>query len=181
MNPRFVVVPTLASLTLVALALFALFAAMLALPAGRRELRRAFAGRDQGVLAFAWGVSLLATLGSLYLSDGIGLLPCKLCWFQRIGMYPLVVVLGVALWRRDGEVWKTALPLCVLGGLVSAYHVVVQYRPDLEVLACSATAPCSVRYLQVYGFITIPVMAGSAFLLVAATVAVHGWLRRPSG
>lgn len=178
MNLRFVVVPTLGSLTLVALALVVLFATLLALPPGRRELRRAFQSRQRSVLLFAWGVSLIAMLGSLYLSDGMGLEPCKLCWYQRIAMYPLIVVLGVAALRRDTEVWKTALPLCALGALVSAYHVMVQYRPDLEVMECSATAPCSVRYLQAYGFVSIPVMAGSAFLLIGVTVALHGWLGR---
>ncbi len=179
MNLRFVVVPTLTSLTLVALGLGALALPTLALPAGRRLLARTLGRHPGAVLAFALVVASVATLGSLYLSEGMGLEPCELCWYQRIAMYPLVVILGVALARGDPSVWKTALPLCAAGFLVSAYHVIIQYRPSLDIVTCSTTAPCTLRYLQAYGFVSIPVMAGAAFVLVASALAIHGGLGRP--
>lgn len=178
MNPRFLIVPSLSFLTLVALAAALVLLSLLTTASGRARLRAFASSRASTILATGWTVSLIATGGSLYLSEGLGLEPCRLCWYQRIAMYPLVVILGVALMRGDREVWKTALPLAGVGTLVSAYHVAVQYLPGIEIGACSVSAPCSARYLIAYGFVTIPVMAGSAFLLVAALLLVHGPLAR---
>jgi len=174
MGLRFVVVPALSTLTLLAMALTVLVLVTLAMPAGRRQLRDSLDRHPTWPLAAGWLVALIATSGSLYLSEGMGLEPCELCWFQRIAMYPLVVVLGVALLRRDVAAWKTVMPLALLGAVVSIYHVMVQYNPALEVTACSTSAPCSTRYLVSYGFVSIPVMAGSAFLFVAALTLVQG-------
>lgn len=181
MNLRFLIVPTLSGLTLVALALVVVLVPLVALPVGRRLLRRSLAGDASKILALAWLVTAVATGGSLYLSEGLGLEPCVLCWYQRIAMYPLVIVLGVALLRSDEGIWLTAVPLCGLGALVSAYHVAVQNLPGIEITSCSASAPCSVKYLEAYGFVTIPVMAGSAFLLAGALVLLHGLLLRRAG
>lgn len=176
MTPRFLIITTLSALALVALAATSLAAVLSSTAGGRRLLGRWLGARTAGVLGAAWGIALIATLGSLYFSEGLGLEPCKLCWFQRIAMYPLVVVLGVALLRRDASVWKTALPLAVIGATVSAYHVAVQFLPEIEVTQCSASAPCSLRYFQTFGFVTIPVMAGSAFLLIAAAMVAQARL-----
>ncbi|MDH3271231.1 MAG: disulfide oxidoreductase [Gemmatimonadota bacterium] len=148
------------------------------MPTARRALVGTFGRQPFALAAFAWIVATIATLGSLYLSDGLGLEPCKLCWYQRIAMYPLVLVLGIALLRRDADVWKTAVPLALVGAGVSAYHVAVQFIPGVELASCSVTAPCSLRYFVSYGFVTIPVMAGAAFLLVAATLAAHACVVR---
>lgn len=140
----------------------------LAFQRGRDALRTRFNGHARELLAWATGVALGATLGSLYFSDVVGFVPCSLCWYQRIAMYPLWVVLGVAVWRNEPGVWVYALPLSLIGFVISAYHVMVQYRPSLEIAACTGGVPCSARYILVYGFVSIPVMAGSAFLFVAA-------------
>lgn len=155
----------------------------LAFPRGRDALRKMFAGHARDLLVWAAGVAFIATLGSLYLSDIVGFVPCSLCWYQRIAMYPLWVILGVAFWRNEPAAWVFALPLPIIGVLISAYHVMVQYRPNLEVAACTGGIPCSARYLLVYGFVSIPVMAGSAFLFVAACLLVVRLLsiaRRPA-
>ena len=178
MNPRLAVVSALGALTLVALALVVLALPALATPGGRRALDQGLAPFRRHLLGFAWLVATLAMVGSLYLSDGIGLQPCELCWYQRIAMYPLVVVLGVAFIRRDAEVWKTALPLTLIGALISAYHVAIQFQPSLEVTQCSGETPCSMRFFQLYGFVSIPVMAGAAFLLIAVALVVHARLGR---
>ncbi|RMH11227.1 MAG: disulfide bond formation protein B [Gemmatimonadetes bacterium] len=162
------VVQTLGLLALVAFAAaLALFVA-LALPAGRARLGATFAGRERHPLAWAWGVALIATLGSLYLSEIAHLQPCTLCWYQRIAMYPLVVVLGVGALRGDAGAWRYALPLPLVGGLISAYHVALQLNPGLEIVPCTSGTPCSARLVAVFGFVSIPVMAGAAFLLIAA-------------
>lgn len=165
------VVSTLGALSLVAVALALVLFSALVLPAGRRWIRRTFRGRERHPLAWGLVVAVLAMGGSLYLSDVVGLLPCLFCWYQRICMYPLVVLLGVAVLRDDPGVWRYALPLVVIGALFAAYHVALQWNPSLEVVSCDVGAPCSGRYLSVFGFVTIPTMAGSAFLLIGGLLA----------
>ncbi len=119
-------------------------------------------------LAWAWVVATAATASSLYLSDVVGLVPCLFCWYQRIAMYPLVVILGVGTLRGDAGVWRYALPVAAIGILFSAYHVALQFQPTLDVGACTSGVPCSARYLAVFGFVSIPFMAGAAFLSIIA-------------
>ncbi|TFG88320.1 MAG: disulfide bond formation protein B [Gemmatimonadales bacterium] len=161
-----VIVTTLAGLALGALALALGLIAALALPGSASRLVSALTGQERHPIGWAWFVALLAMAGSLYLSEIAHLLPCSLCWYQRIAMYPLVLVLGVGLVRGDPSVWRFALPLPVVGLIIAAYHVTIQWRPSLDIGACSVGAPCSGRYLSIFGFVSIPVMAGSAFLLV---------------
>lgn len=172
-------VQSLATLTVLALFLGVGLILSLALPAGRRSASEFTSGALRPVLGGAWLVAALATAGSLYLSDVAGLVPCLLCWYQRIAMYPLVLLLGVAAVTRDPRSWRYVLPLSLAGLAVSIYHVTIQYRPTLGVLDCSAEAPCTARYLHVYGFVSIPVMAGAAFLLVSALVVAAGLASAP--
>lgn len=168
MNAYATIVQALGTLTIVAAALAVGLLLALWMPSGRQRLRATFSGRERHPIAWAFFVALVAMAGSLYLSDGVGLLPCKLCWFQRIAMYPLVLVLGVGLLRGDAGVWRFALPLPLVGLLISGYHVALQYQPSLDLISCGAGGECSVRYLLVFGFVSIPVMAGGAFLLITA-------------
>jgi len=162
------IITTLGMLALVAVALgLGLFAA-LATAGGRDALRGALVGFERHVIGWAWGVALIAMLGSLYLSEIMHFLPCLFCWYQRIAMYPLVFVLGVGILRADTAVWRYAIPLPVIGFLISVYHVVIQWQPNLNVASCAVGAPCSGRYVAVFGFITIPTMAGAAFLLITS-------------
>jgi hypothetical protein len=118
-------------------------------------------------LMFAFAVSLTATLGSLYLSEIAGLDPCKLCWFQRIFMYPQAVILLVAYWKRDELVGKYILPLSGIGILFSAYHVYIQQLSAPTM--CSLNGPsCEVPEFVKYGYISIPVMALTAFAVLIA-------------
>jgi disulfide bond formation protein DsbB len=165
---------TFAILSFVAVALALGLGAALALPSGRAWLRDALLGQERHPIGWAGGVALLAMAGSLYLSEVVHLIPCSLCWYQRIAMYPLVLVLAVGLVRADTGVWRYALPLSVVGLLTAIYHVTIQWRPSLDVGACSSGAPCTGRYLAVFGFVSIPTMAGAAFLLVVALL----WLVR---
>ena len=139
-----------------------------ALPAGRRELADRLDGEERSLMGLAWMTAALSMAGSLYYSEVFGLIPCVLCWYQRIAMYPLVLVLGVALVVRDGRVWRYGLPLSVVGLVIAAYHVLIQFQPALDAGTCTAAAPCTARYVAVYGFISIPVMAGSGFLLITS-------------
>jgi disulfide bond formation protein DsbB len=73
----------------------------------------------------------------------------------------------MGLLLRDPTVWRFALPLPLVGLVISLYHVSIQYRPSLEIVSCGSGAPCSARYVLVFGFVSIPVMAAAAFLLIA--------------
>jgi disulfide bond formation protein DsbB len=123
-------------------------------------------------LGVAAAVAVVATLGSLYYSEIADFPPCRLCWYQRIGMYPLAVVLPIAAWRRDGGVRWYALPLAIGGGLVSIYHVLVERFPSLESGACELANPCSIIWVERFGYLTIPTMALSGFVLIALLLAL---------
>ena len=164
---RYAITTSLGTLALFAMAAAVALAITVALSRGRAWLGATLGGNERHLIAWAWVVALIATSGSLYFSDVLKLPPCLLCWYQRIAMYPLVLVLGVGLLRSDSNVWRFALPLPIVGAVISAYHVALQFQPSLEVLACTTGVPCTARVLVVHGFVSIPVMAGAAFLLIA--------------
>jgi disulfide bond formation protein DsbB len=95
-------------------------------------------------------------------------------------MYPIVFVLGVGLLKRDPTAWRFALPLPLLGLVISLYHVALQYRPSLEIVSCEVGVPCSARYMAVFGFVSIPVMAAAAFLLIAVLLFTVRTVQRGS-
>ena len=171
---RYAITMSLGTLALVAMATGVALAIALALPRGRAWLRDTLGGNERHVIGWAWVVALIAMSGSLYFSAVLKLPPCMLCWYQRIAMYPLVLVLGVGFFRGDSNVWRFALPLPIVGAAISAYHVALQFQPSLEVVACTTGVPCTARLLVVHGFVSIPVMAGSAFLLITTLLfTVH--------
>jgi len=121
----------------------------------------------------AWIVAIVTTLGSLYYSEHAGYLPCELCWFQRILMYPLVIVLGVGWLRRDRKVWMTAAPFVVLGAPLSLYHWLVERVPAFaESSSCSIVAPCTAPYFEKLGFVTLAWMCLSSFLLIGTLLVL---------
>ncbi|KPC73767.1 hypothetical protein ADL26_11885 [Thermoactinomyces vulgaris] len=118
-------------------------------------------------LYFAWLVALVATGGSLYFSEVLGFIPCTLCWYQRILMYPQVILLGIASYRNDHRIIPYVLPLSVLGGGVSLWHYLEQKVPGFAtILPCRVGVPCAQAYIDWFGFITIPFLALVAFILI---------------
>ncbi|TCI53812.1 disulfide bond formation protein B [Exiguobacterium sp. SH1S21] len=118
-------------------------------------------------LYLAWLVALTATLGSLYFSEIREFVPCELCWIQRIFMYPLVFVLGMAVFTNDRQVKKYVLPLAITGGMISLYHYLVQKVPGFaDIKPCVEGVPCNVQYINWFGFVTIPFLALTAFTLI---------------
>src|SRR5690606_25884089 len=115
----------------------------------------------------AFGVAALATAGSLYYSESVGFIPCLFCWYQRIAMYPLVVILLVAAITRDDRVAKYVIPIAAIGLALSVYHYQLELFPN-QASACSAGIPCSARQVEEYGFVSIPFMAGCGFLSILA-------------
>lgn len=120
----------------------------------------------------AFVVAGLAMGGSLYFSEVAHFEPCKLCWYQRIAMYPLVLVLGIAARHGDVGVRRYAAPLAVIGVVISTYHYLLEWFPSLDSGVCSATTPCTVIWFRQIGFVTMPYLALSAFLLILAMLAI---------
>ena len=122
----------------------------------------------QKALWFAFLVALIATSGSLFYSEVAGFEPCKLCWFQRIFMYPQVLLLGMAIWKKDRHIADYGILLAVLGALVAGYHYLLQLgiAPNLPCSAVGYSVSCSQVFVMNFGYITIPLMSFTAFLLI---------------
>jgi disulfide bond formation protein DsbB len=163
---NFFLVLTFVADAVVAFAVVCAIAALVSSRARATVVGWARAVAPQSVV-FAWIVATVATLGSLYYSEHAGFVPCELCWYQRIVMYPLVVVLGVAILRRDRMVWTTTLVFVVIGAPLSLYHWLVERVPAFEQSSsCSALVPCNAPWFERLGFVTLAWMAMSAFLLI---------------
>lgn len=140
----------------------------------------AFLGRYG--LYLGWLVALVATGGSLYFSEVVGFLPCKLCWFQRVLMYPLAILLGIASFRGDRAFTYYALPMTVVGGLIALFHYLEQKVPGLATpgVCRGGGVPCDAEYINWLDFITIPLLALVAFALITALLIVVGRVSRES-
>jgi disulfide bond formation protein DsbB len=122
-------------------------------------------------------VASVATAGSLYLSEVAHFVPCRLCWYQRAAMYPLVPVLAVLTWRRWFRARWAVLAIAVTGGAISVWHILIEHFPSLETsTSCDPTNPCSLIWVRRFGYLTIPTMALSGFALIAVLMLTA---RRP--
>jgi disulfide bond formation protein DsbB len=107
-----------------------------------------------------------AMVGSLSFSELVGYAPCKLCWYQRIAMYSIAIITFVAALRRDKNIATYSLVLACVGLVVSVYHYVLEWFPQLESNVCSLDVPCTTVWFRELGFVTLCFMAGSAFIAV---------------
>ncbi len=126
----------------------------------------------RGLLFTGWLVAVSGTAGSLFFSEVMGYPPCVLCWYQRIALYPLVVVIAIGLATRDRRVGVYSLPFAVIGLGIAIYHNLVYYGIVPEGLTpCSEGTPCNATQLELLGFITIPLMALVGFASLTALLA----------
>lgn len=134
---------------------------------------RAFISKNALLSAFL--VALIATSGSLFYSEIAGYEPCKLCWFQRIFMYPQVILLGLALWKKDYGIKFYGIVLSSIGAVIAGYHYLLQLgvAPALPCAAVGYSVACSQRFVLQFGYITIPMMALTAFLLIIIFLAAR--------
>lgn len=123
---------------------------------------------SKNAVLFSFVVALIAALGSLYFSEVAGYTPCKLCWFQRIFMYPQIIILGIALWRKEKEAIGYSFALSILGAVIAGYHYLLQIgvAPAATCGITGYSISCSQRFIMQFGYITIPMMAFTAFLLI---------------
>lgn len=154
----------LSSLTVIGQIIIALVAVAFLI---RNEKLLQFFGNN--AILFSFIVAIIATLGSLFYSEIAGFEPCKLCWFQRIFMYPQVILLGIALWKKNGALTiYNSIVLSAIGVIIAGYHYLLQIgiAPELPCAAVGYSAACSQRFVMHFGYITIPMMALTAFLLI---------------
>lgn len=138
-----------------------------------RKFTKLLKGRE---VLISFAVSLIATFGSLFLSEIAKYTPCEFCWFQRIFMYPLTIILGVAYFSRARDVERYVLPLTLVGGLISIYHNYLQ-RAANPFVPCSAvgfSVSCTEKFFTYYGYITIPFMALTAFVTIFLLMLLKG-------
>ena len=123
--------------------------------------------------------ALVATGGSLYFSEVAHFIPCKLCWFQRVSMYPLILLALLAL-RRDRRAAQYLLPLPVVGFAIAAWHILVERGAVAEAQSCLISAPggCATKWIEEFGYITIPTLAATAFALIAFVLALSAFGRQ---
>jgi disulfide bond formation protein DsbB len=123
----------------------------------------------------AWLVASVSTLGALFFGEVMQLTPCVLCWYQRIFMFPLVLILPIGMFPFDRKVVRYALPLAALGWLFAAFHVLLMAGviPE-DIKPCTQGVPCSEKVIEWFGFVTIPLLALVAFsTIIALLVLAH--------
>ena len=121
----------------------------------------------------AWLIALTGTLGALFLSEVMGLIPCELCWYQRVFMFPLVLILAVGLASSDVRVFGYALPLALAGEVVALYHTLLyQGLIPTPLQPCGPGPSCAEINLNLFGFISIPLLSLTAFTAIVLLLLV---------
>lgn len=125
------------------------------------------------ILYIALAQAIIAMLGSLYFSEVMNLPPCVLCWYQRIAMYPLVAILAVGIIRKNRDIALYVLPLSLAGFAISIYHNLLYWKIIPESIApCMAGISCTTKFFEWFGFITIPFLALTAFVVINACTII---------
>ena len=141
--------------------------------AGNDDASRLGSWVSESGVWLAWLVALGATLGSLYFSEVADFTPCRLCWFQRIAMYPLAVVLLVGAIRKDLNVRWYAAPLAAIGVAISGWHSLIEWRPALDNGACEFQGPsCTFIWFREFG-LSLANMALIGFLTILILLLVR--------
>ena len=134
-------------------------------------------------LFLAWFVAFAATLGALFIGEVLGQTPCVLCWYQRIAMFPLALVLGVACLTDDRRVGRYALPLALAGGAIALYHSLL-YAGLVEeaIVPCSRTGPsCTDKAMLVFGRLPLPYLSLASFAAIVVLLVVSRLRHPPPG
>ncbi|MFN3695847.1 MAG: disulfide bond formation protein B [Pseudobdellovibrio sp.] len=119
------------------------------------------------ILRALFVITLIATLGSLFFGEVLKNPPCTLCWYQRICMYPLVLIFGAAIWFEDRSFLKFSFPLSIIGFVIACYHNLLYYGiiPD-SITPCSEGVSCTSKQVEIFGFLSIPLMSWISFLII---------------
>lgn len=125
-------------------------------------------------LSIAFFQSLFAMLGSLFFSEVMRFPPCVLCWYQRICLYPLVVILFVGMQKRNKDIHWYVLPLSIVGEIIAIYHNLLYYKIIPEALApCIQGVSCTTKFIEFFGFVTIPFLSLVAFTVINVCMILY--------
>ncbi len=123
--------------------------------------------KNWAILFSAWVLVTVSTLGSLFFSYIMEFAPCVLCWYQRICLFPLVIILAIGLFPLDKRVIKYSLPLAIAGWITAFYHNLLYsgiIPQDLQ--PCSKGVSCTEKYIDLFGFLTIPMLSLISFSII---------------
>jgi len=117
----------------------------------------------------AWVIALVASLGAIFIGEVLGQEPCNLCWYQRIAMFPLVLILGLACLNNDLSIRRYALPLAIAGGAVALWHTLLYVGLISEaIVPCSVNGPfCTDANMTILGVIPLPMISLASFIVIA--------------
>jgi disulfide bond formation protein DsbB len=119
-------------------------------------------------------IALAGLLASLYFSEVMGLIPCLLCWYQRIALYPLVAIFAVAIGKRSTEAWSYAVPFAVIGWLIALYHTLLTYKIIPETISsCQSGISCAQITWSIFDFVTIPLLSFLAFSVLIVLYIIN--------
>ncbi len=137
---------------------------------------------DKHYLTLGFIISLSASLFSLVYSEIINFLPCYLCWYQRIFLFPLVFIFGAAIWHGDRKIVKYTLPLLAVGFVISVYQNFGYYFADAGSLPCDASGVSCYQQLvyEFGGYISIPMLALTSFLALITVILVAHFYKKPA-
>lgn len=128
----------------------------------------------KNALYIAFIQSIIAFLGSMYFSNILMYPPCVLCWYQRICMFPLVLILGTGILLKEKNIHMYILPLACIGWVISLYHNLLYYKFIPDTLApCITGVSCTTKFVEYFGFVTIPLLALIAFTIIIVLVIEH--------
>lgn len=128
----------------------------------------------QNGLYVAWVIALVAVVGSLYFSEVRGFAPCVLCWYQRIAIYPLIVLLPIGILKKDPRIADYVLSLTVVGLLISIFQNLLYYKVIPESISpCTAGVSCTTKYVEYFGFISIPLLSFIALASITYVMVVY--------
>lgn len=131
------------------------------------------------VLYIAWVTALASMVTSLYFSDVLGFAPCVLCWYQRIAMYPLVLIIGIGIVKKDRNFYNYALPLSLVGGAIAFYQNLLYYKViPISLAPCISGISCTAEYIKLFGFVDIPLLSFISFLIVTVSLLIHKKLNK---
>lgn len=131
------------------------------------------------LLYVAWITAVASMAGSLYFGEVLGLTPCVLCWYQRIAMYPLVLIIGIGIVRKDRGFYYYALPLSIIGGAIAFYQNLLYYSVIPErLLPCTFGVSCTTKYIQLLGFIDIPLLSLFSFVVITISLLTYKKLNK---
>jgi disulfide bond formation protein DsbB len=139
-----------------------------------RAAREALATMAPAAVPLAALIAVTSMAGSLYFSEIANYLPCTLCWYQRIAMYSLAVILTIAVVVRDRNVRRYSLPLAGIGIVISSYHYMLERFPQLDTGVCNTTIPCEYVWFEKFGFVTLPFMALTGFTAIFVLTSIRG-------